>query len=64
MPYVIALLLVTAFTANVVVGAVGDGPIVGNVAEMLILFAAAICFSVGILQSEARAKANQAKKSE
>lgn len=56
MPYLIALVLVAAFTANVVVGAVGDAPIVGNVAEMLILFGAAIAFSVGILRSEARAK--------
>lgn len=56
MPYLIALVLVAAFTANVVVGAVGDAPIVGNVTEMLILFGAAIAFSVGILRSEAREK--------
>ena len=59
MPYVIALVLVAAFTANVVVGAVGDAPVVGNVVEMLILFGAAIAFSVGILRSEARAKSNK-----
>lgn len=63
MAYFIALLLVMTFTANVVVGAVGDGPIVGIVAEMLILVAAATSFSVGILLSEARAKANQSTKS-
>ena len=60
MPYVIALVLVAAFTTNVVVGAVGDAPIVGNVAEMLILFSAAIAFSVGILRSEARANSEKA----
>ena len=60
MPYGIALVLVLAFTANVVVGAVGDAPIVGNVTEMLILFAAAIAFSVGILRSEARATSEKA----
>jgi len=59
MAYLIAAVLVMAFTANVVIGAVGDAPIVGNVAEMVILFAAAIAFSVGILRSEARAKAEK-----
>ncbi len=61
MPYLISLVLVAAFTANVVVGAVGDAPIVGNVAEMLILFGAAIAFSVGILRSEAGAKSEEPK---
>ena len=61
MPYLIALVLVAAFTANVVVGAVGDAPIVGNVAEMLILFGAAVAFSVGILRSEAREKSENTK---
>jgi len=55
LPYVIALILVGAFTANVVSGAIGE-PFVGNVVEMLVLFSAAIAFSVGILRSEARAK--------
>ncbi|WP_171097190.1 MULTISPECIES: hypothetical protein [unclassified Ruegeria] len=59
MPYLIALALVTLFTVNVVIGAIGDAPIVGTVTEMVILFAAAISFSVGILRSEARAKSNQ-----
>lgn len=61
MPYLIAVLLVAAFTANVVVGALGDAPVVGNVAEMLILFAAAISFSVGILRSEARDTSRKSK---
>jgi hypothetical protein len=61
MPYLIAVLLVAAFTANVVVGALGDAPIVGNVAEMLILFAAAISFSVGILRSETRDTSRKSK---
>jgi hypothetical protein len=37
-------------------GFCGQERFVGNVGEMLILFAAAISFSVGILRSEARAK--------
>ena len=61
MPYLIALCLVAAFTGNVVIGAIGDGPIVGVVVEMLVLFGAAIAFSVGILRSEARAKAKNQK---
>lgn len=61
MPYIIALCLVAAFTANVVIGAVGDGPVVGTVTEMVVLFAAAIAFSVGILRSEARAKEENQK---
>lgn len=56
MPYLIALVLLGAFVVNVVVGAVGEAPIVGIVWEMLILFGASIAFSVGILRSEARAK--------
>ena len=56
MPYAIALVLLLAFIANVVIGAVGDAPIVGIVTEMLVLFGAAIAFSVGILRSEARQK--------
>jgi len=59
MAYIVALILVAAFTANVVIGAIGDAPLVGNVAEMVILFAAAISFSAGILKSEARAKAQE-----
>lgn len=55
MPYVVAFVLVVVFTVNVAVGALGDAPIVSNVVEVLILFAAAIAFSVGILKSEADA---------
>ena len=61
MPYVIAAVLVVVFVVNVVLGATAGARIVGNVPEMLILFAAAIAFSVGILRSEARAKAEKSK---
>lgn len=61
MAYLVAALLVAAFTANVVMGAVGDGPLVRNATEMLILFAAAIAFTVGILRSEAREKSKTTK---
>ncbi|MEM8572357.1 MAG: hypothetical protein AAGG56_15830 [Pseudomonadota bacterium] len=57
--YLIALALVVAFTVNVVLGAVSDAPFVGNVGEMLTLFGASIAFSVGVLQSEARANSEK-----
>jgi len=59
MAYLIALALVLAFTANVVMGAITKDPIVSNVTEMIILFCAAIAFSVGILRSEAREKSKK-----
>jgi hypothetical protein len=59
MPYLIALVLVAAFTANVVIGALGDAPLVSVVYEMLILLGAATAFSIGILRSEAREKAKK-----
>ncbi|MEM9707961.1 MAG: hypothetical protein AAF871_04160 [Pseudomonadota bacterium] len=59
MPYVIAAVLLVLFVANVAIGAVGQSAPVGIVAEMLVLFSAAIAFSVGILRSEAREKAKQ-----
>ncbi len=54
MPYLIAGILLLAFVANVVIGAVSNAPLVNNIWEMLILFAAAIAFSIGILRSEAK----------
>lgn len=56
MAFIIALISFLAFTANVAIGAIGDGPLVGNVTELLMLMSASICFVVGILQREAQAK--------
>jgi hypothetical protein len=56
MAFITALILFLAFTANVAVGAIGDGPVVGNVGELLMLLAASISFVVGILQQEAKLK--------
>ena len=56
MAFIIALLLLAAFTANVAIGAIGDGPMVGNVAEMIVLLMAAGAFVMGSLQREAREK--------
>ncbi|MEY8119443.1 MULTISPECIES: hypothetical protein [unclassified Falsihalocynthiibacter] len=56
MAFIIALILLLAFTANVAVGAIGDGPLIGNVGELLMLMTASISFVVGILQRETQTK--------
>lgn len=56
MAFLIALILLLAFTANVAIGAIGDGPLVGNVGELLMLMTASVSFVVGILQRDAKAK--------
>lgn len=50
----IALFLI--FLANVLVGAIAGSPIFGDVAEMIILFAASILFVAAILRSESNAR--------
>ena len=49
-------LLFLAFVANVVLGAMTGTPILGDVSEMLVLFAASICFVAAILRREAAAR--------
>ena len=44
------------FLANVLVGAIAGSPMFGDVAEMVILFAASILFVAAILGSEAHAR--------
>lgn len=56
MAFIIALFLFLAFTVNVTIGALGDGPLVGNVAELLMLLGASASFVIGILKQEAQAK--------
>ena len=56
MAFIVALILLSAFVANVVIGAVGNAPLVGNVAEMIVLLLASVAFVVGILQREAQDK--------
>lgn len=55
----LAALLLGIFTADVVVGSMGAGSILGDLGEMLVLFAASIAFVVAILQKEAARKAAQ-----
>lgn len=56
MPYAIAAVLLALFTMNVAYGAIDGAPILGNVAEMLLLLSASIVFVVGILRSEAASR--------
>ncbi|MEM6460444.1 MAG: hypothetical protein AAF724_00855 [Pseudomonadota bacterium] len=51
-----AALLFLVFVANVVIGAIAGSPVFGDVTEMLILFAASLCFVAAILRREADAK--------
>lgn len=48
-----AAAIFVAFFANVAMGAFGNGGVLGDVGEMLVLFAASILFVAGILKREA-----------
>lgn len=56
MAFIIALILLSTFVANVVIGAVSNAPLVGNVTEMIVLLLASVAFVAGILQREAQDK--------
>ncbi|MBT8460268.1 MAG: hypothetical protein HKP37_03000 [Boseongicola sp.] len=58
MALIIAALLVIVFVANVIIGSMGD-PILGNVAEMLLLFGASGCFVYTVLKKEAAEKSQE-----
>lgn len=49
----VAAALFALFFANVAMGAFGAGVFVGDVAEMLILFASVAAFTAGVLAREA-----------
>ena len=51
-----SFIVFAAFFANVALGAFADAAILGDVGEMLVLFAATILFVVAILQKEADRK--------
>ena len=53
MTLAISAILFALFAANVVFGAVTGSPVLGDVSEMLVLFAASIAFVAVILQREA-----------
>ncbi|MGB3313610.1 MAG: hypothetical protein WBB85_04295 [Albidovulum sp.] len=54
----VALGLFTIFVANVAFGAILGAAFLGDVSEMLVLFAASIAFVASILRREAAAKVN------
>ncbi|MCR9115011.1 MAG: hypothetical protein NXH84_17155 [Rhodobacteraceae bacterium] len=49
----LSLILFIIFTVNVAYGAATGAPVLGDVGEMLVLFAAAAAFVVAILKKEA-----------
>jgi hypothetical protein len=48
----IAALCLAGFTADVALGAVSQQSVIGDVGEMLVLFAACVAFVTGVLQKE------------
>ena len=59
MALILSALLFLAFFANVVSGAYFGGVFLGDVAEMLLLGAAAVVFVIAILKLEADEKSRQ-----
>ena len=51
-----SLVLFAIFSVNVVLGAFDATPFLGDVGEMLLLFATSLCFAVGVLRREAAEK--------
>ena len=64
-PSVVMLLaagaLFAVFFANVAIGALGQKAFLGDIPEMLTLFASSICFAVSVLLFEAEDKRANAK---
>ncbi|KIC42155.1 hypothetical protein RA27_01785 [Ruegeria sp. ANG-R] len=53
---IIAVVLFAIFVVNVVLGALSGSPFLGDIGEMLMLFAASIAFVVAVLRREEAAK--------
>lgn len=58
MSLILAGVLFAAYLANVVTGSVSGTALLGDVGEMLLLFAASVAFVFGILKCEDTAKKN------
>ena len=58
---IIAAVVFGIYIVNVVLGATGGAAFVGDVGEMLLLFAAAIAFVIAVLRREAAEKAERDK---
>ncbi|WP_424970732.1 hypothetical protein [Dinoroseobacter sp. S76] len=61
MTLIVAIILFGLYVGNVVLGATTGAPILNDVQEMVLLFAAAIAFTAAILQREAADKDRQDK---
>lgn len=59
-----ALVLFLLFFANVASGAAGRGVVLGDVAEMLVLFAASFLFVIGVLAKEAETKTSTGRETD
>lgn len=53
---ILSAVIFLIYIANVVLGATSGAPFVGDVSEMLLLFAAVIAFVIAVLQREAAEK--------
>ena len=60
MPLFGAIILFSIFAVNVGLGSMGGTTFLGDIGEMLVLFATAILFVVAILKSESTAKEKKA----
>ena len=56
----LSLGLLAVFVTNIALGASGNAQFLSDVGEMIVLFAASICFVAVILRKEAQAKVAQA----
>lgn len=56
---VVAAVLFAAFVINVSIGSFGATPLLGNVGEMLLLFAVSIAFTASVLKREADKRAGK-----
>lgn len=56
MAAIAACILFLAFLANVLIGATSGSPLLGDVPEALLLFAASVCFVAVILRREAQVR--------
>jgi hypothetical protein len=56
MALIVSTILFLVFAVNVALGSFASASFLGDVSEMLVLFAAAIFFVVAIIQREAAAK--------
>ncbi|MET1411746.1 hypothetical protein ABVF61_05730 [Roseibium sp. HPY-6] len=50
----LAAVLFAAFVINVSIGSMGGTPLLGNVGEMVLLFAVSIAFTASVLKREAK----------